>query len=92
MIYLFCREIITFYNGEIKKDTVVIQDANPSEMIDLDLNMEFSHLPCNLVSLDQEDSLGNHDFDISDTIKKYRRTKSAKNFFISSLLKINYLK
>ncbi|MCQ2817630.1 MAG: endoplasmic reticulum-Golgi intermediate compartment protein [archaeon] len=72
MIYLFCREIITFYNGEIKKDTVVIQDANPSEMIDLDLNMEFSHLPCNLVSLDQEDSLGNHDFDISDTIKKYR--------------------
>ena len=40
--------------------------------MDLSLSIQFSSLPCNLVSLDQEDTLGNHEFDITSTIKKER--------------------
>ena len=80
MIYLFIREVKTFFNSEIIKDTIVTQDKDPSGRVDLSLSIQFSSLPCNLVSLDQEDSLGNHDFDITSTINKERIITKNKKF------------
>lgn len=74
MLYLLVREIVNFYTPHITKDTIVVQDEKPDEMIKLELSLDFANLPCNLVSLDQEDSIGNHYFDKSDTILKKRVT------------------
>lgn len=72
MIYLLLRDIIDFYTTKTKKDAIVLQDKNQYEKIPLHLQLELPNLPCNLVSLDQEDTLRNHRLDISDTIKKYK--------------------
>jgi hypothetical protein len=78
MITLLIRELSNFYTPHIKTDTVVIQDDKQSEQIPVHLNIKFNHVPCSLLSLDQEDSLRNHRFDISDTIKKTILPKSGK--------------
>lgn len=81
MIYLFINEIINFYTSKIIKDTIVHQDPNPYEKIHLELSIEFNHLPCNLISVDQEDSIGNHHFDLSDTITKKATVSGIKKKF-----------
>ena len=77
MIYLLIREVLDFYAPHIQKDTIVMQDTKPDELIPLELSIDFENLPCNLVSLDQEDSIGNHHFDNSETIKKKRVVKGG---------------
>ena len=80
MIYLLLRDIIDFYTTKTKKDAIVLQDKNQYEKIPLHLQLELPNLPCNLVSLDQEDTLRNHRLDISDTIKKYKiKNKKISN-------------
>lgn len=78
MLYLFIREVINFYTPHIIKDTIVVQDKYPNELMHLEMNIDFNNLPCNLVSVDQEDSIGNHHFDLSDTIIKTKVTNTNK--------------
>ena len=75
MIFLFLRDVIDFFTTKTKTEAVVIQDKNQYEKIPLHLELNLPYLPCNLVSLDQEDTLRNHRLDISDTIKKYKIKK-----------------
>ena len=79
MIYLLLRDVIDFYTTKTKRDAVVIQDKNQYEKIPLHLQLKLPNLPCNLVSLDQEDTLRNHRLDISDTIKKYKIKNGKSN-------------
>ena len=69
-VILLIREVIIFYSTHLKTDSMVIQDTNQAEKIRLNLNLKFSHLPCGIISLDQEDTMRNHRLDISDTVKK----------------------
>ena len=79
MIYLLLRDVIDFYTTKTKRDAVVIQDKNQYEKIPLHLELRLPNVPCNLVSLDQEDTLRNHRLDISDTIKKYKIKNGKSN-------------
>jgi hypothetical protein len=79
MIYLLLRDVIDFYSTKTKRDAVVIQDKNQYEKIPLHLELRLPNVPCNLVSLDQEDTLRNHRLDISDTIKKYKILNGKNN-------------
>jgi len=78
MLYLLLIEIYDFYTPTFIKDTIIYHDEDQDTKIAVNLQMHFYHMPCGLISVDQQDSIGNHRLDISDTLTK---TKYSKNSF-----------
>lgn len=70
MIFLFFRQLTSFYSYHTKTDSVVFQPKNSDEQISINLEIFFNSVPCNLVSLDTVDIMNNHRGDIRDTITK----------------------
>lgn len=72
MIFLLVKEIISFFSPTIIKQSLVSQDKDIHSKLDIHLGIRFPNVPCHLISVDQEDSIGNHRLDIRDTITKTR--------------------
>jgi hypothetical protein len=72
MIFLLVREIHVFYTPTFVKDTVIYHEEDQQSQLAVNLNMHFHHMPCGLLSVDQEDQIGNHRLDISDTLTKHK--------------------
>jgi hypothetical protein len=72
MGFLLIREVTDLITPSIKKDTVVYHDRDQTSLLRVNLSIRFPKLPCHLISVDQEDQIGNHRLDISDTITKTR--------------------
>lgn len=82
MIFLLIREIFDVLTPFISKNSHVIQDQAQKAKINVNLNIKFPNVPCNLISVDQEDSVGNHRLDITDTItKQYIDREGNTSFF-----------
>jgi len=77
MVYLLVREIYDFYTPTFIKDTIIYHDTDQESKIAVNLQMQFYHMPCSLISVDQQDSIGNHRLDISDTLKKQKVNKNG---------------
>lgn len=75
MCFLLFREIHDFYSPTFIKDTIIYHDKDQDSKIAVNLHLQFFHMPCSLLSVDQQDSMGNHRMDVSDTLKKHRYTK-----------------
>lgn len=72
IIFLILRETLSYITPSIKKDTIIYQDPNQKDKIHVNFGIKFPHLTCELVSVDQEDSVGNHRMDIHDTLRKIK--------------------
>lgn len=71
ILFLLVREISVLFTPTISRNSDVIQDNEIHAKINVNLSVDMPFVPCNLVSVDQEDSIGNHRMDISDTLQKY---------------------
>lgn len=70
--FLLIREAFDFITPSIKKETVIMYDKDQKSKINVNIDVIFPHIPCGLLSVDQEDQVGNHRMDISDTLEKWR--------------------
>jgi len=68
--YLLFREIVDFLSPSIKKETIVYHDPDQLSKINVNLGINFKSMPCHIISVDQQDSIGNHRMDIHDTLSK----------------------
>jgi hypothetical protein len=71
MLFLLIRELLDLFTPAITRNSDVIQDTEIHEKINVNLSVNIPFVPCNLISVDQEDSIGNHRLDISDTLHKF---------------------
>jgi len=78
IVFLLFREICDIFTPAITRDSHVIQDYDQHSKINVNLEMKFPNIPCNLISVDQEDSIGNHRMDITDSLVKEYIDKSGK--------------
>lgn len=78
-IILLLREIYDLLTPKIKHDTIIYQDPNQNNKIKVHLEIQFPRIPCHLLSLDQEDQMGNHKTNIADTIQKSKGNLFAIN-------------
>ncbi len=78
MVFLLCREIYDFYTPTYVKDTIIYHDSDQDSKISVNIYMQFFNMPCGVISVDQQDSIGNHRLDISDTLYKKRLTRANK--------------
>jgi hypothetical protein len=74
IVFLLLREAYNFLTPTIQHDTIIYNDPRQTEKIHVGLELDFPNLPCELVSVDQEDMMGNHRLDIHDTLIKNRFT------------------
>ena len=80
MLFLFFRQLIDFYSYHTKTDSVVHQPKNADEQISINMDLLFNSVPCNILSLDTVDIIGNHKGDISDTITKKKFYQSTGKY------------
>jgi len=78
IVFLLFREISHLFSPIVKKSSDVIQDRDHHSKINVNLEINFPNIPCNLISVDQEDSIGNHRMDISDSLAKDYLDKDGK--------------
>jgi hypothetical protein len=71
ILFLFVREILDLFTPTITRNSDVIQDSEIHAKINVNLSVNIPFVPCNLISVDQEDSIGNHRMDVSDTLHKF---------------------
>lgn len=79
--FLLIREIFDLFTPYISRDSHVIQDHDHKTKINVNINIKFPNIPCNLISVDQEDSIGNHRMDISDTLTKQYVDSNGQTYF-----------
>ena len=77
MIYLILREISSYLAITIKKDSIIFHDEDQTSKIPVNLSFHFYSTTCNILSVDQEDMIGNHRLDIMDTLTKTRVDKNG---------------
>ena len=70
--FLMVREVFDFFTPSIKKETIIWHDRDQKSKINVNMEIKFPNIPCSLLSVDQEDSVGNHRMDISDSLEKWR--------------------
>lgn len=73
--YLLFREFLDFLSPSLKKETIVYHDPDQFSKINVNLGINFKDMPCHIISVDQQDSIGNHRMDIKDTLNKTILTK-----------------
>lgn len=76
--FLLFREISDLITPTISRNSDVIQDSEIHAKINVNLSVDLPYVPCNLVSVDQEDSIGNHRMDISDTLNKFNMESNGQ--------------
>ena len=76
MFFLMYEQFHEYVNPTIVKETIILHDQDQNTKIALNLQMLFLHMPCDILSVDQEDDLGNHYKDIHSTLIKHRFTKN----------------
>ena len=76
IIYLMYSEFYEFINPTIVKETIIWTDPDQDSKLAINLQMHFFHMPCGILSVDQEDDLGNHNTDIHVTLIKHRYTNN----------------
>lgn len=81
MLFLLFREIRDLLTFEITKNSHVVQDNDQKTRIKVNLEFRFPSIPCNLISVDQEDSIGNHRMDITDSLNKEHLEKDSGNSY-----------
>jgi len=77
MMFLLIKEVLDFLTPSIKKESLVLHDKDQSSKIDINFGINFPNTPCHIISVDQEDSVGNHRMDIRDTVLKNRMNKNG---------------
>jgi hypothetical protein len=70
MVYLVFRELVDLFSNSITKETILYQDPEQYSKINLNIAAHFRYMPCHIISVDQQDSIGNHRMDINDSISK----------------------
>lgn len=70
IFYLLFREFLDFLSPSLKAETIVYHDPDQFSKINVNLGINFRDMPCNIISVDQQDSIGNHRMDIKDTLNK----------------------
>jgi hypothetical protein len=70
IVYLLLREFMDFITPSIKKETIIYHDPDQFSKINVNLAVTFKEMPCHIISVDQQDSIGNHKMDIKDTLTK----------------------
>ncbi len=75
MIFLLVKDYLNFITPSITKESIVLHDKDQKSKISINLGIRFPKVPCHIISVDQEDSVGNHRMNIGDTIIKNRLNK-----------------
>lgn len=81
IIFLMFREVTDLLTPNITRDSHVIQDNDQKSKINVNLELSFPSIPCYLISVDQEDSIGNHRMDITDSLNKEHLESDGKSSF-----------
>ena len=76
MIVLFFNELSIFLS--IEKTNHLTVDSTRGEKLRINLNMEFQHISCSMLTLDVMDLAGSHQEDVDHTIHKTRLDKNGK--------------
>jgi hypothetical protein len=72
MGFLLLREVAELLTPKMKKESLVYHDRDQTSKLRVNMAVKFPKLPCHIISVDQEDQIGNHRLDISDTLTKTR--------------------
>lgn len=78
MIFLLLKEILNFFSLIIIKQSIVLQDKDVDSNLDVHFGINFPHVLCHFISVDQEYSVGNHWLDIRDTLRKLRLDRKGE--------------
>jgi hypothetical protein len=70
--FLLIKEVIHFFTLSIKRESIIFQDPDQKSKINVNMHIDFFNIPCSMLSVDQEDQVGNHRMDISDTLQKLK--------------------
>lgn len=76
-VFLLLREVWDFLTPSITKESIIYQDRDQASQIKVNMNIVFPKMPCYILSVDQQDQVGHHRLDISDTLKKSTKTGAA---------------
>jgi hypothetical protein len=76
MVFLLLREVADYFTPSLKKETIIYKDPNQRSAINVNMAITFYGVPCHIISVDQEDSIGHHRMDIHDTLEKYSLSKT----------------
>jgi hypothetical protein len=76
MGYLLYKEYYDYINASFTKETVVHHYSDQKSKIRIYMQMHMYHMPCTVLSVDQEDALGNRYIDIHERLIKHRYDKN----------------
>jgi hypothetical protein len=85
IVFLLLREILDFFTPSVTKESIIYHDPDQTSHIKVNLEIRMPKVPCHMLSVDQEDSVGNHRMDISDTIGKIKINKGDAQVRIENL-------
>ena len=83
MFLLGVSEIKTYLNPEVSSQ-VVFQTTHTSDTVRLNIDIEFPYMPCDILGLDVEDTLGKHVGDYYGEMHKIRLAADGTELGIES--------
>jgi endoplasmic reticulum-Golgi intermediate compartment protein 1 len=69
-------EVQKFINADSHAE-LIIDMTHRDDFVDVNLDVTFPNIPCDALSLDEEDILGTHKTDILGDVKKKRLSKTG---------------
>jgi len=78
MTLLFFSELGNYASPELEKKVMVDSDHSANELLQVSLNVTMTRMPCELLSLDQQDEVGHHRMDITGSLAKVPLDKDGK--------------
>lgn len=85
IFFLLTTEVMNYFTPTIKKDTIVYHDPDQKSRINVNMGILIPNVPCYILSVDQEDSIGNHRMDIRDTLTKMKMNlKDIKDSMVTT--------
>ena len=77
MLLLFLNEFSSY--REIKTSSQMFIDVNRGgDKLTINVDVELTHLPCSILSIDIQDVMGSHSVNLEGNIMKYRLDKTGK--------------
>ena len=88
LISLTIFEVQNFMRNESKAE-LIVDLSHRDDFVNVNLDVVFPHMPCDILSLDVHDILGTHKTDIMGDIKKHRLGENGNIISTESALEKN---
>lgn len=85
LVGLTFYEVQNFVNAESQAE-LIIDTSHRDDFVDVNVDITFNRMPCDILSLDVQDILGTHKTDVMGDLKKHRLDKNGKTISTESAL------